>query len=260
MKKTVLFIALLCFTKLFSQEALDTYKYVIIPYKFSFSDHENEYRLNTTLRHKLKEKGFNVYFDNQSFPEDLAMNRCLATFADLEEQNGLFRTSLSIVFRDCYNKEVYKTVYGSSKKKEYDQAYLESMMNTLKDLDEYTYNYNGSGGVAAPQKVEVVEEVKEEVIVEEKVPVVTDKVASKTYDYKGRTYKIEINKSESSVWSYIVENGSKSGIINSSSKANVFHVFFEDKWGLGYFDKFGNFMIEVSDKEGNMNIKKLNLN
>src|SRR5690625_2462807 len=65
-------------------EQLNNYKYVVVPLKFSFQDEENEYLINSRLKHLLSQHDFNTLIDKDELPEDLEMDRCLALYADLE--------------------------------------------------------------------------------------------------------------------------------------------------------------------------------
>ena len=47
----------------FSQD-LNSYKYVVVPYKFDFLKKHDKYRVNTLMRHLFKKEGFIVLYDN----------------------------------------------------------------------------------------------------------------------------------------------------------------------------------------------------
>ena len=251
MQKIICLLITLSFTfSNYSQAELNAYKAVIIPYKFSFSSVENEYRLNTTLRHLLKEKGFEVYFDNELLSKNIMLDRCSLLFTDVILKETLFKTEMSVMFNDCNKNLIYKTQDAASKAKDYNKAYNEALQETFKSLDGYTYFYDGT--------------VKSEVSVQDfdkKEFHNDDTHHSKSYSYNDQNYTLDlITNTKSAIWGYIKKNQQQMGIINKSLKNNFFHVYFEKSWSLGYFDTEGNFIIESSDLLGNINIKTFKLN
>ena len=131
MKKVVLLFILFIYSFSFAQ---DNYKYVIVPKKFSFFKEENKYNLNTTTKAFFENNGFEVYFDTDEFPKELAENRCLALFVNAIENNNVFLTRINIELKDCYNKSILLSDIGTSREKEYQKAYIEAFRNALTAL------------------------------------------------------------------------------------------------------------------------------
>lgn len=131
MKKSVLLVLFLVFSFSFAQE---NYKYVILPKKFSFFKEENKYNLNAITKAFFESNGFEVYFDTDSFPKELAENRCLALYVNAIENNTIFVTKINIEVKDCYNKSVVLSDIGTSREKEYQKAYTEAFRNALTAL------------------------------------------------------------------------------------------------------------------------------
>lgn len=131
-------------------EDLNKYKYVVIPMKFSFQDKENEYLINSRLKHLLNQHSFNTLVEKEDFPDDLEVDRCLALYADLESvSEGFFsmKTELKLILKNCRNDEVFVTELGESRAKDYEQGYKEALEDAMTSFNAVNYEYNGNEGV-----------------------------------------------------------------------------------------------------------------
>ncbi|ESU27330.1 hypothetical protein FLJC2902T_20330 [Flavobacterium limnosediminis JC2902] len=134
MKKTVLLLTLLFTSFMFSQNVND-YKYIIVPKKFGFLKQANMYNMNSLTKTVFENQGYEVYYDGDVFPQDLAENRCRALFADMVENNTLFSTKIKIELKDCKNQVVYVSEEGVSREKEYAKAYVQAFRTVGKSLE-----------------------------------------------------------------------------------------------------------------------------
>ena len=141
MKKAILFFLLIFSAGGFAQN-LNSYKYVIVPERYGFQDNANQYNLNWLSKSMFEKYGFVVYYNNEILPADLASNRCLALYADLEN-SGFMRTVLVIKLKDCQNNLVFISGEGSSKIKDRNQGYPDALRKASKDLDKLNYQYSG---------------------------------------------------------------------------------------------------------------------
>ena len=131
MKKVILLFVLFVYSFSFAQ---DNYKYVIVPKKFTFFKEENKYNLNVMTKSFFETEGFEVYFDTDEFPKELAENRCLALFVNAEEDSNMFSTKVSLELKDCYNKVLHTSNLGISKEKEFKKAYTEAFRESLSSM------------------------------------------------------------------------------------------------------------------------------
>lgn len=141
MKKFVLIIVLFLSGFSFAQES---YKYVIVPKRFSIFNEDNRFNLNTLTKSFFESQGFQVYFASDILPEELAKNRCLALFVDANEEKKIFAKSISIEIKDCYNNILLISDYGTSKEKEFVKAYNEAFriaLNSLKGNLKFNNNF-----------------------------------------------------------------------------------------------------------------------
>jgi len=119
---------------------LNDYKYIIVPKKFDAFKSVNEYQTSTLVKYYFEENGFNALYDD-ALPVDLAGNRCLGLLANLEDDSNMFSTKITIVLKDCNNVEVYRSVEGVSKIKEYDKAYKDAIQKAFVSFAGMDYNY-----------------------------------------------------------------------------------------------------------------------
>lgn len=131
MKKVIVIMALFLSAFSFAQES---YKYVIVPKRFSIFNEDNRFNLNTLTKSFFESQGFEVYFASDILPEELAKNRCLALFVDANEEKKFLAKSVNIEIKDCYNNVLFFSEYGTSKEKEFVKAYNEAFRIALNSL------------------------------------------------------------------------------------------------------------------------------
>ena len=119
MKKQILVLLLFVATLANAQKSINDYEYVIVPTKFSFLNEENQYRLNTMVKHNLVNMGFKAFYVNEQLPRELANDRCNKLYVEVEKVKSLLVTKVILVFRDCQNNIVYQSAEGKSREKEY---------------------------------------------------------------------------------------------------------------------------------------------
>lgn len=165
----------------FSQTELNNYKYVIVSKKFDFLKSANQYQLNELSKFLLNKYGFEALIEGESYPEDLARNRCLALDADVLKEPGMFKTKLKVELTDCNDKLVYTSGIGESREKEYQKSYTEAVRAAFSSFENLGYKYEPKSGsmvtstsqvaAATPSTSKEIEKLKEEIksLKEEKV-------------------------------------------------------------------------------------------
>lgn len=158
MKKIFLLLALTMACTVFAQEnPVNNYKYVIVPHKFEFFKEPNKYNMNELTKMVFEKYGFTVFYADQKLPDELALNKCLALYGDLENDSGLLTTGLYILLKDCGGQVIYKSGKGSSKTKDFKKAYYEALREASASMASLNYQYNGGNSTT---KAVAVEEVK----------------------------------------------------------------------------------------------------
>lgn len=172
-----------------AQKDINNYKYVIVPLKYDFLNEKDQYRLNTLTRHLFKQKGFVTFFDEEQFPEELNKDRCKALFANVENaKGGLFATKVDITLKDCFGKEVFRTETGSSRKKDFKEAYVEAVREAFSSIEVMDYEYQ-----PLEEKTE-----KDDDVIESAVDIV--EVEAKEPEVKPSTESVEIESKDTTLY------------------------------------------------------------
>lgn len=183
-KYLITFIIFCIVTNTFSQTSLNDYKYVIVPNKFDFLKEADQYQLNSLTKFLFNKYGFTAILDDETYPEDLASNRCLALKADVKNDKGFLKTKLFVVLKNCKNETIYTSEIGQSKEKEFRVAYNLALRDAFKSIKtiKYTYKPNEKAVVltnksnSTPKQVEKLEEaiiIPEKEIIDTNIQIAT---------------------------------------------------------------------------------------
>lgn len=161
MKKTVLLFFSFFSLISFAQE-INNYEFVMVPTKFDWQRSENEYRLNTLLKYRLEEYGFNASYTSDQMNTNYS-DRCLYLNANVVNESSMFLTKLVVVFKDCNNAVVFQSDIGTSKIKERKDAYKEALEKALETVKTLNYQFSGKKLEETP------------VILENNIPIAVEK-------------------------------------------------------------------------------------
>ncbi len=143
MKKIALLIFVVFSNFSFAQASLNDYEMALIPSQFHFQKEDNQFRINSTIKAFLKQKGFEVYLSNDVLPEGFLDYNCNKVFVNVVEENTAFLTKLKIEFKDCRNTVLFTTDMAESRLKDMGQAYNQTLLATLKSFDKAKYKFSG---------------------------------------------------------------------------------------------------------------------
>lgn len=141
MKVRLLFLALFTLgltSSIYGQ--LNEYKYIIVPKKFDAYKTENKHLTSTTIKHLFTRKGFQAVYDD-ALPAELSQNRCLGLLVKLEDNSTMFSTKTALILKDCQSVEIFKTVEGKSKIKEFKAAYSDAIKKAFVSIEGLQYQY-----------------------------------------------------------------------------------------------------------------------
>ncbi len=140
---STLFIFFLILTQnaVFSQNDINTYKYVSVPDRFDFLKSADQYQVNSLTKFLLKKNGFLVLDTSSNYPEDLVNNRCLLLDVNVEKIKGFLNTKLEVQFRNCKNELVFRSAVGSSKLKDFKKGYHAALRAAFESVAELNYSY-----------------------------------------------------------------------------------------------------------------------
>lgn len=235
MKKYVFLIVLLSSVGAMAQKALNNYKYVIIPTKYEFQKKADQYGVNTLLKYKFQQLGFETYLDTEQLPEQLMMNKCLSLTPVVNDKGGMFTTKTTVDVKDCHGEVLFTTQEGSSRSKSHEMAYKQALRSALSSFGVYRLNY-------APKENAVASTVKIEK--EQKtIPATLTVVNNTKFTFNNQLF---LFVKEGINYSIKQQDDSIGVCVASTLKNNIYHVTFKNQKGIGYFLENGNFMVEIA--------------
>ncbi|WP_299215900.1 hypothetical protein [uncultured Aquimarina sp.] len=270
----ILFFGLaLFFTINFSaQQSVNDYKYVIVPEGYMFLKENDGYQLNSLTKFLFKKYGFEAFMRGDELPDDLKKNGCKGLRADVKKESGLLKTKLIVDLIDCNGEIIFSSKEGTSREKDFKKSYHEALRDAFKDVEYLNYKYNGKheGSVQNENNSVQQPKVSAQPVVSEEAPVTKndrveatnetqDKLSKKMSVTKAVSfiYNEEIFFFESKVYGFelMQKKNAKStsiGKVFKSSRKNNYIIQAGDLSGIGYFDAYGNFILErinpVTDK------------
>lgn len=141
-KKITLLVALFLTVQAnFAQNDLNQYKYVIVPNTYDFGKEPDQYQLNSLTKFLFEKQGFVVLMNDEPLPRDLINNGCLALWADVLNESGIFMTKFRIELKNCQKQVVYTSGVGQSREKKYKVAYNLSLRQAFESFNTVNYSY-----------------------------------------------------------------------------------------------------------------------
>lgn len=164
MNKFLFFIAFTFIVQFnsFAQDAINNYKYIIVPHQFDFQKSEDQYQLNSLTKFLFNKHGYEAYLDSETYPQDLASDNCLALKAIVKDDSGMLTTKLIIHLVNCRNTVVATSEVGKSKLKKRDRSYNQALRNAFLTFEYFDYSYE-------PKVKEAKSTPKTETVVQEKI-------------------------------------------------------------------------------------------
>jgi hypothetical protein len=129
---STLVLVFLSFTS-FAQEN----KVIIISNKYEFQKEKNTYNINNMLKAILVSNNYQVFFEDEVLPAEIAQNRCNALTGVLLDNSNLFLTKLKFQIRDCKNNLLFETAEVITREKDIQNAYIETVRMLSPELKKY---------------------------------------------------------------------------------------------------------------------------
>jgi hypothetical protein len=152
-KYLILFIISVYSNPFFGQQSINDYKYVIVPNKFDFLKHENQYKINEYTLFQMRKTGFIVLKDDEIRPDELSKNPCLGLSIKVSKKSAFLYTKLFFTLKNCKNEIVFTSTEGKNKIKDYERAYQACLRDAFKSLNSVNYNYSPSKNNVITNKV-----------------------------------------------------------------------------------------------------------
>ncbi|MGY5848176.1 hypothetical protein ACW6QP_12270 [Salegentibacter sp. HM20] len=274
MKKTLLVLIFLAVGYNATAQDLNQYKYVVVPNSFEFSKEENQYQLNALAKFLFEKYGFETLMNNESKPTDLQRDNCLAMYADVKDESGLFVTKMTLILKDCYGKTIFTSKEGRSREKDFEPAWHEALRDAFTSLEEVDYQYIPSQeevaevevtagpkrAAAEPDTVEVSaappkRDKSNEAVVSEASQ--TDREMTETsgnqekglYSYNNSSYELRANEKG---FAFFQRNASEPfAMLIRSAEGNTYIYNSLTRQGVAWFDEAGNLNIEFFNPDTN---------
>ncbi|WP_010520238.1 hypothetical protein [Aquimarina agarivorans] len=250
-------ILLVMFGFLASAQALNSYKYVMVPTQFPFQKEDHQYNFNRLTKFLLEKYDFEAFIQGEDLPENV--NGCEALVANVVKGKGFLKTILALELKDCKGQVVFTSVEGVSREKDFKKSYHEAIRNAFKDPRLVRHHYtkpltaakvSSTGGVIVGNKLPT---AKPRVIAEPTVAVPISKpthadakakiaLASKDLQLEllGKEYVFKATRAGYGIY----QNGIKLGDATVSENPQKYIVTAGSLSGTGYFDDFGNFVLQ----------------
>ena len=253
MKLKVLLVLCMVFAaNAFSQAQMENYKFIIVPTKFEFQNTSDQYRVNTLIRKLFKDKGYDVYFENQTFPDELAKNNCKALYANMETW-GTFDTKTVISLLDCKGKLVFTSEEGRSKTKDYKEAYHETVRLAFESIQDFRFVPPADNAIYYEfdtQEDEVAVFNTDSIEIDQYYNFNDDIFVMLPTDNGFNIIKKDfkaLKKEDQSV---------KVGTLIASSRANSYLLKMDQLQAAAYFDADGNLVFDQIDQAGAIQTQK----
>jgi hypothetical protein len=136
-------------------------KTIIISNKYEFQKEKNTYNINNMLKAILVSNNYQVFFEDEILPAEIAQNRCNALTGVLLDISNLFVTKLKFQILDCNNYLLFETEEVRTKEKDLQNAYIETIKLLSPELKKY------SGTVIQEKDVVVTPEIDERLKISE---------------------------------------------------------------------------------------------
>lgn len=222
MKKSFLLFTLLFSVCLFSQNVSD-YKYIVVPVKYGFLKEANKYNLNALTKSVLEKQGYEVYYDNDILPQELAENRCKALYAEMLENNNLLVTKIKLELKDCKNQVVYVSDQGVSREKELAKAYVQAFRQVGKSIETLRSN-------PKKQVVESTVEIKAEIASEASSSQLFAQPITNGFQLVDSTPKVVMKLFKTSTNNFFIgQKDSQQGVVFNKNNQWYFEYYQNDK-------------------------------
>lgn len=129
---SILVLVFLSFTSFAQQN-----KVIIISNKYEFQKEKNTYNINTMLKAILISNSYQVFFDDEELPVEIAQNKCNALTGVLIDNSNLLVRKIKFQIRDCQNNLLFETAEVKTREKDIQNAYIEIIKMLSPELKKY---------------------------------------------------------------------------------------------------------------------------
>lgn len=128
-------------------------KVIIISNKYEFQKEKNTYNINTMLKAILVSNNYQVFFDDEELPFEIAQNKCNALTGVLIDNSNLLIRKIKFQIRDCQNNLLFETAEVKTREKDIQNAYIETIKLLSPELKKYDATIIQEKEVVATQEL-----------------------------------------------------------------------------------------------------------
>jgi phage pi2 protein 07 len=110
---------------------------ILISSKYDFQEKKNSHNINNMLKAILTSNNYQVYFEDEVLPIEIAQNRCNALTGVLVDDSNVFVTKVKLQIKDCKNNILFETADVKSREKESQAAFIEVIKLLSPELKKY---------------------------------------------------------------------------------------------------------------------------
>lgn len=208
---------------------------ILVSSKYDFQKEKNEFNINAMLKAILTSNNYQVYFEDEVLPMEIAQNRCNALKADLIDNSNMLLTKIKLQIKDCQNNLLFETAEVRSKEKSMQSGYMETIKLLSPELKKYK--------PAIVQKKEAVE--TQEVVDSPKVFEYKTYLNCSVDKSLGETHDFEIIGTEQNVLLFlrktknptvfIAYKEGATGIFTKTENKGIFEYYLKDKYMVEEF-------------------------
>jgi hypothetical protein len=191
----VLFFFLGAIPRGFSQSNMSDYSFVIVPERFAFLNEDDKYQLNSIAEFLFNKHGFHA-FKSGNAPN---ARRCDGLYADVVNVTAFLKTKLVLILRDCNGFEVYRSLEGVTKLKEFKQAHQDALRRT--------FEYFEGMGVKQKEIVYFEDEAATEIITSKQTVVENTQITNQSKDAMISVSVMNLNLPQARFSSYSKDDG-----------------------------------------------------
>lgn len=217
MKKILVLLIALFSIVSFSQKK----QIILISSKYDFQKEKNSYNINNMLKAILVSNNYQVYFDDEVLPMEIAQNRCNALTGVLIDNSNLFVTKIKLQLKDCQNNLLFESAEVKSKEKDIQTGFMETIKLLSPELKKYK--------ASVIQKKEVVVETHPEIVAKTSVKYQFVEIAN-GFAIMDATPKVvlQIYKTTNSNV-FIADKFGVKGIFTKLENKGIFEYYLNDK-------------------------------
>ena len=128
---------LVIFIVLFSIASFSQQQIILISNKYEFQKEPNSYNINNMLKAILVSNNYQVYFEDEVLPLEIAQNKCNALKGVLVDKSNVFLTKVKLQIKDCQNNLLFETAEVKSKEKDIQEGFIETIKLLSPELKKY---------------------------------------------------------------------------------------------------------------------------